>query len=144
MQTAESTPMTTESVVAHDVTIDGIVEPTIQRYFETLNAGKFELTAGLFAASGALHPPFENPVVGQNAIAAYLQAEAQGMQLYPRQGIVEQLEDGQLQVQVTGKVQTPWFGVNVSWLFLLNQEREITSATVKLLASPQELLNLRR
>lgn len=144
MQTAESTPMTTESVVINCATIDGIVEPTILRYFETLNAGKFELTAALFSASGALHPPFENPVVGLDAIAAYLQAEAQGMQLYPRQGIVEQLEDGQLQVQVTGKVQTPWFGVNVSWLFLLNQEREITSATVKLLASPQELLNLRR
>ena len=38
----------------------------------------------------------------------------------------------------------PLFGVNVSWLFILNSQQQIVSTTVKLLASPQELLNLRR
>jgi SnoaL-like domain len=135
MQTAES--------VAVKIAIAGICEPTISRYFETLNAGKFEQTASLFAANGVMHPPFEAAVVGQSAIAAYLQAEAQGMQLYPREGIAQTLEDGQVEVQVSGRVQTPLFGVNVAWLFLLNQG-QITAATIKLLASPQELLNLRR
>jgi hypothetical protein len=40
-------------------------------------------------------------------------------------------------------VQTSAFGINVAWLFLLNSHQKILSVTVKLLASPQELLNLR-
>ncbi|GAC1478132.1 MAG: hypothetical protein NVS2B14_19420 [Chamaesiphon sp.] len=83
-------------------------------------------------------------MVGSEAIATYLQAEAQGITLFPRQGVAEILEDGQTQVQVSGKVQTRWFGVNVSWLFVLSQEKELLSATIKLLASPQELLSLQR
>lgn len=144
MQTADSISFTTESVAIKNISIEGIEERTILHYFETLNAGKFEQTAALFAAEGAMHPPFEAAVIGQDAIAAYLQAEAQGMQLFPHEGIAELLDDGQLMVQVSGKVQTPWFSVNVSWQFLLNSEREIISARIKLLASPQELLNLRR
>ncbi len=144
MQTADSISLTNDAVAVNNVSIEGIEEPTILRYFETLNAGEFEQTAALFAAAGAMHPPFEAAVIGPDAIAAYLQAEAQGMQLFPREGIAEPLDDGQLKVQVGGKVQTPWFSVNVAWLFLLNAEREIASATIKLLASPQELLNLRR
>ncbi|HAZ45924.1 MAG TPA: nuclear transport factor 2 [Cyanobacteria bacterium UBA11369] len=144
MQTADSISLTNEVVAVNNISIQGIEEATILRYFETLNAGEFEQTAALFAAAGAMHPPFEAAVIGADAIAAYLQAEAQGMQLFPREGIAEPLDDGQLKVQVGGKVQTPWFSVNVAWLFLLNTEREIASATIKLLASPQELLNLRR
>ncbi len=144
MQTADSISLTNQVVAANNISIEGIEEPTILRYFETLNAGEFEQTAALFAPAGAMHPPFEAPVVGEDAIASYLQAEAPGMQLFPREGIAELLEDGQLMVQVSGKVQTPWFSVNVAWRFLLNSEREIASATIKLLASPQELLNLRR
>jgi hypothetical protein len=144
MQTADLIALTTESVAVKNISIEGIEEPTILRYFATLNAGEFEQTAALFAAVGALHPPFEATVIGEEAIAAYLQAEAQGIQLFPREGIAELLDDGQLMVQVSGKVQTPWFSVNVAWVFLLNWEREIASATIKLLASPQELLNLRR
>lgn len=144
MQTADSILLTNESVAVKNISIEGIEEATLLRYFETLNAGKFEQTAALFAATGAMHPPFEPAVIGPDAIAAYLQAEAQGMELFPREGIAELLDDGQLMVQVRGRVQTPWFSVNVAWLFLLNSEREIASATIKLLASPQELLNLRR
>jgi hypothetical protein len=91
-----------------------------------------------------MHPPFEEPIEGKDAIATYLEAEAKGMQLFPRQGIAETLLNDQTQIQVSGKVQTPWFSVNVSWIFVLSSEREIMSARIKLLASPQELLSLRR
>jgi hypothetical protein len=91
-----------------------------------------------------MHPPFEKPIEGRVAIANYLEAEAKGMQLFPRRGIAETPLNEQTQIQVTGKVQTPWFGVNVSWIFVLSPEQEILSTRIKLLASPQELLSLRR
>ena len=65
------------------------------------------------------------------------------MQLQPQQGVSQILEDGNVEVQVSGRVQTSAFGINVAWLFLLNSDQKILSVTVKLLASPQELLNLR-
>lgn len=126
------------------LSIEGIDEPVVLRYFQTMNSGDYEATAALFAPTGAMHPPFEQPIEGPDAIATYLKAEAKGMQLFPRKGTVETLEDDQIQIQVSGKVQTPLFGVNVGWIFLLNLEREILYAKIKLLASPQELLSLRR
>lgn len=117
--------------------------PAVMPYFETLNAGDFQATANLFAADGVLNAPFEEPIVGRSAIATYLKAEAQAMQLYPRESISERLEDDHLQIHITGQVQTPVFGVNVAWFFRLNPELEILSVTVKLLASAQELLSLR-
>jgi hypothetical protein len=65
------------------------------------------------------------------------------MQLEPQQSVSKILEDGIVEMQVSGRVQTSAFGINVGWLFLLNFQQEILSVTVKLLASPQELLNLR-
>lgn len=124
--------------------IEGITEPTILRYFETMNSGDFQATSDLFAADGSLKAPFESAIVGPDAIAAYLQKEAQGMKLEPSQGIVQPLDNKQIQVQVSGKVQTSWCGVNASWLFVLNQQQEIAAATVKLLASPQELLSMQK
>jgi hypothetical protein len=109
-----------------------------------LNASDFEACALLFAADGVIHPPFESGIVGPEAIAAYLYQEAQGIKLEPRQGVSQSLEGDRLEVQVTGKAQTSLFGVNVSWLFVLNQQCEISFAKIKLLASPQELINLRR
>ena len=140
-------PSTSESVAATtsmDLTIEGMTEPTVLRYFETLNAGDLEATANLFAADGAMHPPFESAMVGPNAIAAYLKQEAQGMKLEPKQAVTKILDNEQIQVQVTGKVQTSWCGVNVSWLFVLGHEHKILAATVKLLASPQELLSMKK
>jgi hypothetical protein len=144
MTLAEDLPLTTECVSVAEVKIEGITEPVLVRYFETLNAGDFQATAALFAEEGTMYPPFEEPKVGRDAIAAYLEAEAQGMILSPHQGIAETLEDDSIDIKVSGRVQTRWFGVNVSWSFLLNAEQEILSATIKLLASPQELLNLKK
>ncbi|MDZ8185392.1 MAG: nuclear transport factor 2 family protein [Nostoc sp. ChiSLP02] len=124
--------------------IEGITQTSVLRYFETLNTGEFDVTASLFASDGVMHPPFESDIVGPEAIAAYLKQEAQNIKAYPNQGIAETLENGNLQVQVTGKAQTSWCGVNVLWLFILNQQGQIAYTRVKLLASPQELLSLRK
>ncbi len=144
MQTVDSLTSSNQPISTVSLTIEGITEPTVLRYFETMNAGDFEATSALFAADGVLHPPFESGIIGPELIAAYLKQEAQGMKLEPRQGIGKTLDSEQMQFQVTGKVQTSWCGVNVSWLFGLNQQREIITATIKLLASPQELLGLQR
>jgi hypothetical protein len=128
----------------NDLRIAGITEPVVLSYFQSMNAGEYEATAALFAQTGEMHPPFEQPIVGPEAIASYLKTEAKGMQLSPRQGIEETLLNDQKQFQVTGKVQTPVFGVNVSWIFVISPSGEIVYAKIKLLASPQELLKLRR
>ncbi|NEO99354.1 MAG: nuclear transport factor 2 family protein [Symploca sp. SIO2E9] len=138
--------LTTISQSTHstNLTIEGITEPVVLRYFESMNAGEYEITAALFAETGAMYPPFEDAIVGKETIATYLKAEAKGMHLSPREGISRILENKQTQILVTGKVQTPLFGVNISWIFVLSREQEIMSATIKLLASPQELLNLQK
>ncbi|MEG3935421.1 nuclear transport factor 2 family protein [Microcoleus sp. T3_B1] len=134
---------TTRPILTSSIKIAGITNPTVLRYFETLNAGDFDATANLFADDGVLHAPFEEPIMGSSSIATYLKTEARGMKLEPQQGVSQILEYGNVEVQVSGRVQTSAFGVNVGWLLLLNSEQKILSVTVKLLASPQELLNLR-
>ncbi|MEG4840094.1 nuclear transport factor 2 family protein [Microcoleus sp. B9-D4] len=134
---------TTRPILTTSIKIAGITNPTVLRYFETLNAGDFDATANLFADDGVLHAPFEDPIIGNISIATYLKKEARGMQLEPQKGVSQILEDGNVEVQVSGRVQTSAFGVNVGWLLLLNSDQKLLSVTVKLLASPQELLNLR-
>jgi hypothetical protein len=126
-----------------DLTIEGITQPTILRYFEALNAGDFDAASILFAIDGALQPPFEASIVGAEAIATYLKAEAQGITLKPREGTATALEDGCTEIQITGRVKTTLFEVNVAWRFILSPQQEILLAKIKLLASPKELLNLR-
>ncbi|MDJ0798674.1 MAG: ketosteroid isomerase family protein [Calothrix sp. MO_167.B12] len=132
---------TTENIID---SIPGITEPAILDYFHTLNAGEFHRTAALFATDGVMYPPFESGIVGKDAIANYLHQEAEDLKAHPRQGMVEALDNHNTQFQVTGKAQTSWCSVNVKWLFILNQYQEIVSVQIKLLASPQELLKLRR
>lgn len=134
----------TRSPSSEEFQIEGITEPTILRYFLSLNAGEFEKTAEEFAVDGVMHPPFESGIVGRDAIVRYLQQEAQGIKATPREGVAETLDEEQIQFQVTGIAQTNWCGVNVLWLFILNQQRQIVYTKIKLLASPQELLSLRR
>ncbi len=139
-----STPDANASADRSGFTIAGLDHSTVLQYFETFNAGAFTTTAALFAVDGELHPPFESPVVGEAAIAAYLEQEANGMHLQPKHAVTNPLEDGNLHIQVTGYVKTPWFGVNLAWNFVLNPAQEIVIVAIKLLASPQELLKLRR
>lgn len=123
--------------------IERITEPTILSYFTTLNAGDFTATSRLFAENGVMYPPLESAVLGPEAIATYLHQEAQDIKAEPQQGITENLADNHIQIQITGKAHTSWCSVNVSWLFILNPQREIQEARIKLLASPQELISLK-
>ena len=126
-----------------NLSIEGINEPVILDYFQSLNAGKFTVTANLFALSGALHPPFGSPIIGKKAIATYLETEADGMLLEPRSGTKEILAENNLRFEIVGKVKTAAFRVNVAWQFILNPDREILHVQVKLLASLQELLKIK-
>lgn len=120
-----------------------ISQEIISRYFESLSAEDFLATAHLFAAEGTLYPPFESAVTGREAIVAYLETEAKGLRLSPLSYAADRLEDGHIQYQVMGKVQTPLFGVNVGWIFVLNAAAEIVSVQIKLLAALEELLKLK-
>jgi hypothetical protein len=146
MMTTTSTDII-DTPLSTKLEIEGITQTTILRYFETLNAGDFDATAALFAEQGIMRPPFESDIVGYSAIAHYLKTEAKDLKTSPREGIIEPIEgedSNHSQVQVSGTAQTSWCGVNVSWQFILNENKEILYTRIKLLASPQELLNLRR
>ncbi|MBF2026201.1 MAG: nuclear transport factor 2 family protein [Oscillatoriales cyanobacterium C42_A2020_001] len=118
-------------------------QPVVLQYFDSLNAGDFEATSRLFAVDGALQPPFENAVVGPEAIADYLKREARGFLLEPTQAVSTVLDDGCTEVEVVGKVQTPWFSVNVRWTFILSPTQQIFIAKINLLAALQDLLHLK-
>jgi hypothetical protein len=126
------------------IVIADLGQPVISAYFATLNAGDFQATAALFADDGALQPPFASPIVGAEAIEVYLDTEAKGFVLQPQQVTVQPLDDGCTEFQVGGRVQTPLFSVHVGWRFVLNSQQEICFVRVKLLASLEELVQLRR
>jgi hypothetical protein len=126
------------------IEIVGINEPTIEKYFQTINQGDYQATAQLFTKEGILKAPFELPIAGKDEIVKYLTAEAKGMKLIPRQGNQESRQEELCLYQIQGKVKTSLFSVNVAWDFLLNRMSEIVEVKIKLLASPQELLKIRR
>ena len=130
------------------VKIEGVTNPTVLSYMNLLNANDFDELIKLFAADGALQPPFKSPIVGKDAVLRFFKEECPNLKLAPERGVSEPAEDGYTQIKVTGKVQTPWFGANVgmnmSWRFLLNPENKIFFVAIDLLASPKELLNLAR
>ena len=126
--------------------IPGMNNPVIVEYMDNLNANDFDALLHLFAADGALQPPFQRPIVGQDALLRFFREDCQNLKLLPERGIMEPVEDGYTRIKVTGKVQTPWFGrdvgMNVAWRFLLNPENKIFFVAIDLLASAKELLNL--
>jgi Orange carotenoid protein, N-terminal/Nuclear transport factor 2 (NTF2) domain len=128
------------------VRIKGINNSTVLSYMESMNAFDFEAAVALFAQDGALQPPFEKPIVGQENILRYMREECYGLKLMPERGVSEPAEEGFTQIKVTGKVQTPWFGdsvgINLAWRFLLNPQGKIFLVAIDVLASPKELLNL--
>ena len=125
------------------IDIEHIAEASIINYFATIDREEFGETAALFAEDGIMLAPFESPIVGREAIALYLAKEAKGMNLLPKEGVYQPTEDNSFQIMVRGKVQTSLFSVNVAWYFNLNDQQQITTVKIKLLASPKELLNLR-
>lgn len=132
--------------VATDLPVNFQKEPTISRYFETFNRQEFESTASLFAPEGALLAPFEEPVVGYEAILTYLQQEAAGMEANPQflenTSELEVAPDSR-QIIVKGSVKAVVFNVNVAWTFLLDAGDRIQQVRVKLLASLEDLIKFR-
>ena len=130
------------------VNIEGVTNATVLNYMNLLNANDFEELIKLFAADGALQPPFKKPIIGKDAVLKFFNEECPNLKLAPERGVEEAVEDGYTQIKVTGKVQTPWFGagvgMNMSWRFLLNSENQIFFVAIDLLASPKELLKLAR
>ena len=130
------------------VSIEGVTNDTVSKYMNNLNANDFDALIELFAADGALQPPFRKPIVGKEAILKFFKEECQNLNLIPERGTEESPEDGYTPIKVTGKCQTPWFcaavGMNIAWRFLLNPDGKIFFVAIDLLASPKELLNLIR
>lgn len=126
--------------------IPGVENSVILEYMDNLNANDFDALVQLFASDGGLQPPFQRPIVGQDALLCFFREDCQNLKLLPERGITEPDEDGYTRIKVTGKVQTPWFGkdvgMNVAWRFLLNPENKIFFVAIDLLASAKELLNL--
>lgn len=145
---AEPVVAPTEMSQRTRVTIEGVTNPTVLSYMDSLNANDFGAAIELFAPDGALQPPFQKPIIGRDAILRFFNEECQNLNLLPERGVSEAAEDGYTQIKVTGKVQTPWFGaavgMNMAWRFLLNPNGKIFFVAIDLLASPKELLNLIR
>lgn len=120
------------------------ITPVVERYFASFNAADFRAVTALFEADGVLLAPFENPIVGREAIYTYLQTEAIAMQAMPVEVETTPGEHGGHQVVVKGRVKTRLFTVNVRWTFGLTAANTLQSAEIRLLASLQELVQLNR
>jgi hypothetical protein len=145
MHSAIAKPATPSFVASRSESeIADVVDPVILLYFKAINTESFIGASHLFSVNGVLQPPFEEAVIGREAIATYLEKEAKGFILQPERGSVQRLENNNTEYQLTGKVQTPWFTVNVGWQFILTPSSAIALVKVNLLASLQELANLRQ
>ncbi len=143
-----SEPIELPKVERTKVAIEGVTNQTILDYMDNMNANDFDTLIKLFAADGALQPPFQRPIVGQDAVLKFFREECQNLKLIPERGISEEADGGYTQIKVTGKCQTPWFGgnvgMNIAWRFLLNPDGKVFFVAIDLLASPKELLNFAR
>lgn len=143
-------PVTAPTAAAQrtQVAIVGVFSPTVLSYMNNLNANDFDALIALFADDGGLQPPFQRPITGREAILRFFKEECQNLKLLPECGITESPKDGYTPIKVTGKVQSPWFGakvgMNIAWRFLLNPEGKIFFVAIDLLASPEELIKLKR
>lgn len=143
-----SEPIELPKVERTKVTIEGVTNQTILDYMDNMNANDFDTLIKLFAPDGALQPPFQRPIVGQDAVLRFFREECQNLKLIPERGVMEDADGGYTQIKVTGKCQTPWFGgnvgMNIAWRFLLNPDGKVFFVAIDLLASPKELLNFAR
>lgn len=126
------------------------IAPVVAQYFTSFNAADYRAVAALFAADGRLLAPFEEPIVGTEAIYAYLQAEATAMRATPLEidadippvNETTPAEHATRQIVVKGRVKTRLFAVNVRWTFSVTAANTLQSAEIRLLASLQELVQL--
>ena len=165
MNTTTQSPTDAEATDVKAIDVEATAERYItEEYFRSFNQNQFEQTAALFGEEGALVPPFESPIIGQQAILAYLEKEAGNITAFPErwevineEGDIPQEEEGdtsqewpyrRTQIIVTGKVNAIVFKVNVAWYFTITANdklapNQIERVRIKLLASPAELLGLK-
>ncbi|MGG6239579.1 nuclear transport factor 2 family protein [Nodosilinea sp. AN01ver1] len=128
-----------------DATLDlAAVSAAVDRYFAGFNAEEYRAVAALFEPDGVLLAPFEEPIVGPEAIYVYLQAEAVNMRAIPVEVEETSSPDASRQVVVKGRVKTSLFTVNVRWTFALTADDTLQSTEIKLLATLQELMQIDR
>ncbi|MGB3138545.1 MAG: ketosteroid isomerase family protein [Nodosilinea sp.] len=126
-----------------DTTLDlAGVSAAVDQYFTGFNTEDYRAVAALFESDGVLIAPFEEPLVGPEAIYVYLQAEAVNMQATPVDAEVMANPDGTRQIVVRGRVKTLLFIVNVRWTFVVTTDDTLQTAEIKLLASLQELVQM--
>lgn len=139
------TPMKRDVEANQDLlNIEDIQSQIIHNYFLTLNENNFEEFTALFSPDGVLVPPFESAIAGRDAICQYLQTTEIEVKAFPQSGSVQPEENGITVYQISGNVKTSYFTVNVVWTIELNPEQQIVSAKIKLLATLQDLLHLKR
>jgi ketosteroid isomerase-like protein len=128
-----------------DATLDlAAVSSAVDRYFAGFNAEDYRAVAALFEADGVLLAPFEEPIVGPEAIYVYLHAEAISMRATPVEVETTPNADDTRQVVVKGHVKTLLFTVSVRWTFVITADDTLQSTEIKLLASLQELMQFDR
>lgn len=121
------------------------VSAAVDGYFAGFNAEDYRAVADLFEADGVLLAPFEEPLVGSEAVYTYLQAEAVSMRATPVEVESDEITaDGCRRVVVKGRVKTLLFTISVRWTFALTAADTVQAAEIKLMASLQELMQLDR
>jgi hypothetical protein len=114
--------------------INSLDNSTILRVFEFLNAGRFRAVLHLFDRSGALKPPFDNPILDRSHILHYLQEEYRGVKFIPEKYRSDSDIDHFLQITVLGEMRIPWFGSTADipqiWRFFLLSNGMISLLTI--------------
>jgi Nuclear transport factor 2 (NTF2) domain len=142
--TTNSTVVANESINSFSPkAIEGITNSTVLDYVNHMNANDFEAVTDLFAAGGALQPPFQQPIVGKEHVFRYLEAECQNLKIIPDKGLISYQDDELTRMRVIGKVQTPTssddFDLNIAWRFSLDADNKISFVGIDLISSPEEL-----
>lgn len=104
----------------------------VERYFQTMNEGRFRRTAHLFALEGIIAPPFAPQIKGRSAIADYLEKKAPEISLTVFSKTSQRFSKARLQVDVQGRVKTCCFETDTAWTFLLNPDGSIALLQIKL------------
>lgn len=123
--------MTTNTQRLHTLSHD-LSTSAVERYFLTMNEGRFRQTAHLFALNGILAPPFLPQIKGQRAIADYMEKTAGGISMTVFSKTSQRFRRARLQVDVQGRVKTRCFETDAAWTFLLNPDSSIALLQIKL------------
>jgi len=124
------------------ITVEGITETTVS-YFKAMNADDFETALALFTP--ALQPPFQKPIVGREAIASYMCQHKDSIlcrsRAYQR---LYQMALSRLKSRSPNSLVRCQRWDEHCVAVLTKSQGKIFFVAIDMLASPQELLSLRR